>query len=95
MLLYMLSSWHMYEMHLALFLKAGCDIYSIIEFYQMGNIAIEIVLFILRNLIKSFALVVNYLQKGVEKVSWQMRGIMIGYILGLNLKSMRQVLIMF
>jgi hypothetical protein len=22
----MLSSWHMYEMHLALFLKAGCDI---------------------------------------------------------------------
>jgi hypothetical protein len=26
LLLYMLSSWRMYEMHLALFLKAGCDI---------------------------------------------------------------------
>jgi hypothetical protein len=25
MLLYMLSSWGMYEMHLALFLKVGCD----------------------------------------------------------------------
>jgi hypothetical protein len=25
LLLYMLSSWRMYEMHLALFLKAGCD----------------------------------------------------------------------
>jgi hypothetical protein len=25
MLLYMLSSWRMYEMHLALFLKARCD----------------------------------------------------------------------
>jgi hypothetical protein len=25
MLLYMLSSWRMYEMHLTLFLKAGCD----------------------------------------------------------------------
>jgi hypothetical protein len=27
----MLSSWHMYEMHLALFLKAGCDIFNLIQ----------------------------------------------------------------
>jgi hypothetical protein len=26
LLLYMLSSWRMYEMHVALSLKAGCDI---------------------------------------------------------------------
>jgi hypothetical protein len=30
MLLYMLSSWRMYEMHLALFLKAGCDTMSLL-----------------------------------------------------------------
>lgn len=48
-----------------------------------------------RNSIGSFALVVNYLQKAIEKVSWQMRGLMIGYILVIDLKSMRQVQIMF
>jgi hypothetical protein len=56
---------------------------------------IGIGLFILRNLIEHFALAVNYLQKGVEKVSWQMRVIMIGHILGRDSKSMRQVQIMF
>jgi hypothetical protein len=37
LLLYMLSSWRMYEMHLALSLKAGCDIESLIKLwiYQM------------------------------------------------------------
>jgi hypothetical protein len=42
-----------------------------------------------------FALVVNYLQRGIKKVNCQMRGIVIGYILVVDLKSMRQVLIMF
>jgi hypothetical protein len=46
---------------------------------------IEIGLFILRNLIESFALVVNCFQKVIKKVSWQMTGIMIGYILALLL----------
>jgi hypothetical protein len=54
---------------------------------------IEIGLFILRNLTESFALVVNCFRKVIGKVSWQMTGIMIGYILALGLKSMRQVLI--
>jgi hypothetical protein len=54
---------------------------------------IEIGLFILRNLIESFSLVVNCFRNVIEKVSWQMTGIMIGYILVLGLKSMRQVLI--
>jgi hypothetical protein len=61
----------------------------------MGSIVIEIGLFIQRNLIESFALVVNYLQRGIKKVNWQMRGIVIGYILAVDLKSMRQVLIIF
>jgi hypothetical protein len=63
--------------------------------YQMGSIVIEIGLFIQRNLIEFFALVVNYLQRSIKKVNWQMRGIVIGYILVVDLKSMRQVLIMF
>jgi hypothetical protein len=50
---------------------------------------------ILRNLIEYFASAVNYLQKGIEKVSWQMRVIMTGHILGIDSKSMRQVQIMF
>jgi len=69
--------------------------YSIQEFYQMESIVIGIGLSILRNSIGSFALVVNYLQKAIEKVSWQMRGLMIGYILVVDLKSMKQVQIMF
>ena len=69
--------------------------YSILEFYQMESIAIEIGLSILRNLIEYFASVVNYLQKGIERVHWQLRGIMIGYISVVGLKSMRQVQIMF
>ena len=56
---------------------------------------IVIGLSILRNSKEYFALVVNYLHKGIERDSWQMRGIMIGYILELDLKSMRQVEIMF
>jgi len=69
--------------------------YSIQEFYQMESFVIGIGLSILRNSIGSFALVVNYLQKAIEKVSWQMRGLMIGYILVVDLKSMKQVQIMF
>ena len=41
---------------------------------------IETGLSILNNLIESFALVVNYLQKVIGKVSWQMRAVMIGHI---------------
>jgi len=69
--------------------------YSILLFYQMDSITIEIGLSILRNLIEYFASVVNYLQKGIERVNWQLRGIMIGYISVVGLKSMRQVQIMF
>ena len=69
--------------------------YSIQEFYQMESIVIGIGLSVLRNSIGSFDLVVNYLQKAIEKVSWQMRGLMIGYILVVDLKSMKQVQIMF
>ena len=47
----------------------------------MESIVTEIGLSILRNSIEYFALVVNYLQKDTERDSWQMRGIMIGYIL--------------
>jgi hypothetical protein len=61
----------------------------------MESIAIEIGLSIPKNSIEYFASVVNYLQKGIERVNWQMRGIMIGYISVLGLKSMRQVQIMF
>jgi hypothetical protein len=61
----------------------------------MENIEIGIDLSILRNSIEYFALVVNYLQKGIVKASWQMRGSMIGYILAVDLKSMRQAQIMF
>jgi hypothetical protein len=39
----------------------------------MEKVVTGIGLFILRNLIEHFALAVNYLQKGIEKVSWQMR----------------------
>ena len=56
---------------------------------------IEIGLSIRRNSIEYFASVVNYLQKGIERVNWQLRGIMIGYISVVGLKSMRQVHIMF
>ena len=69
--------------------------YSMQEFYQMESIVIVIGLSILRNSIGSFTLIVNYLQKAIEKVHWQMRGLMIGYILVIDLKSMRQVQIMF
>lgn len=51
--------------------------------------------FCLKSSIEYFASVVNYSQKGTGKVIWQMRGIVIGHILALELKSMRQVLIMF
>jgi hypothetical protein len=61
----------------------------------MESIVIGIGLSILRNLIEYFGSVANYLQKGIEKVSWQLMGIMIGYILVVDLKSMRQVHIMF
>ena len=69
--------------------------YFTIENYQMESIVTEIDLPILRNTIEYFALVVNYLQKGTERDSWQMRGIMIGHILVLHLQSMRRVQIMF
>jgi hypothetical protein len=57
-------------------------------------IVIEIGLYIPRNLTMYFALVVKYLQKGTEKVNWQMMGSMIGGILARGLKSMKQVHIM-
>ena len=63
--------------------------------YQMESIVIEIGLSILKNSVEYFALLVNYLQKDTERDSWQMRGIMIGHILVLDLKNMRQVQIMF
>jgi len=69
--------------------------YFTIENYQMESIVIEIGLSILRNSVEYFALLVNYLQKDTERDSWQMRGIMIGHILVLDLKNMRQVQIMF
>jgi hypothetical protein len=56
----------------------------------MGSFVIEIGLFILRNLIESFVLVVNYLRKGIGKVNWQIRGITIGYILLVDLKLANQ-----
>jgi hypothetical protein len=46
----------------------------------MESNVIEIGLSILRISIKSSALDVKYLQKGIEKVSWQMRVVMIGHI---------------
>ena len=49
----------------------------------MENIVIESGLSILWNSKEYFALVVNYLHKDIERDSWQMRGIMIGYILEL------------
>jgi hypothetical protein len=33
----MLSSWRMYEMHLALFLKAGCDTIFIKYYGKLGT----------------------------------------------------------
>jgi hypothetical protein len=33
----MLSSWRMYEMHLALFLKAGCDTVALLYIFCSGN----------------------------------------------------------
>ena len=63
--------------------------------YQMESIVIEIGLSILRNSVEYFALLVNYLQKDTERDSWQMRGIMIGHILVIDLQNMRQVQIMF
>jgi hypothetical protein len=38
-------------------------------------------------LTENFASVVNYLQKGIERASWQMMRIMIGYILEKDLKE--------
>jgi hypothetical protein len=51
----------------------------------MGSFVIEIGLFILRNLTESSVVVVNCLRKGIIKVNWQMRDIMIGYILAPDL----------
>jgi hypothetical protein len=64
--------------------------YTILEIFLMESIVIGIGLSILRNLIEYFASVANYLQKGIEKVSSQLMGIMIGYIFVVDLKSMRQ-----
>jgi len=55
--------------------------------YQMESIVIEIGLSMLMTSVEYFALLVNYLQKDTERDSWQMRGIMIGHILVLDLKK--------
>ena len=86
-----LKETHNFKKVLRTDILAGFLHYSILELCQIGSIVIEIGLSILRTSIDYFALVVNYLQKSIEKVSWQTRGVMIEYILAVHLKSMRQV----
>ena len=86
-----LKETHNFKKVLRTDILAGFLHYSILELCQMGSIVIEIGLSILRTSIEYFALVVNYLQKGIGKLSWQTRGVMIEYILAEHLKSMRQV----